>query len=84
VLPAVFTVLFDSEHVNTFAKVLETEQASDTVPLKLFTGAMSMVADAVLPGWGDSEVGFAVIAISPDHCSTKLCASIEPQPVVWS
>jgi hypothetical protein len=48
VLPEVFIVVDGIEQV-TFAKALDTEHLNDTDPLKLFSGAMVIVAVSELP-----------------------------------
>ena len=83
VLPDVVTVVLGREQV-TFASELETEQANETVPVKFLTGATVIVAVLEAPGWMLSTVGLDVIWISADHCSKRLYASMEPQPLAWS
>ncbi len=65
----------------TSIRLLETEQVSVTLPVKLFCGVTVTVEVTEVPGARVREFGLAVTAMSPDHCSTKLCASIDPHPV---
>ena len=84
VLPGVVIAVLGTEQV-TFGKLLETEHENETVPVKLFTVGVTVTVDVLeVPGGIARVAGFAVNLRSTDHCWTRLLASIEPKPVVWS